>query len=466
MAVKIMRHPEKIVLLGVPTSAAAMSRGHERAPAALRSAGIVDRLKSAGYEVADHGDDPTHLSEPDPDNPRARNLKAIVKSLESLRPRVEAAVKTGALPIVLTGDCTSALATVAGVRRYFHNVSMIWVDRDADLNVPATTPSGCVDGMAVAHLTGRGAAELVRFWGEPPLVRDPDLAIFGADRFDPPEEQLLQKYPLKNFPATEVKRKGAAAAAKLALERVHASRNDFILHFDVDVMADFAATDYPGQGGLTRDEVREALEVFVQDKHLAAIDIAAFNPEKDADGEAAKMLVEMIGELMALRLETLRAATAAVAAETAESAADAAGVEKGASKEAAAAGKEVAAKEEREKPQPKAEKAPEATQQAKEAYETKEEQPKVEMREEHEPQAAGGGQEQAPPDFGEPANKEKGNEGPSGEVNQAHEVAHEEQAVEAREENEVAAASGDEEHSDEDAGEHTGAKEASEGSQS
>ena len=142
MAVKITRQPDKIALLGAPTSAAAMSQGHERAPAALRAAGISDRLRAAGYDVTDFGDDPVQLSEPDSDSPRARNLPRIVKALEALRPRVEAAVKSGALPIILTGDCSSALATVAGVRRYFHNVSMIYVDRDADLNIPATTPSG------------------------------------------------------------------------------------------------------------------------------------------------------------------------------------------------------------------------------------------------------------------------------------------------------------------------------------
>jgi arginase len=460
MAVKITRHPEKIVLLGVPTSAAAISRGHERAPAALRSAGIVDRLKSAGYEVSDHGDDPTQLSNPDPDNPRARNLKAIVKSLESLRPRVEAAVKTGALPIVLTGDCTSALATVAGVRRYFHNVSMIWVDRDADLNVPATTPSGCVDGMVVAHLTGRGAAELVRFWGEPPLVRDPDLAIFGVVRYDPPEEQLLQKYPLKNFPAVDVKKKGAAAAAKLALERVHASRNDFILHFDVDVIADFAATDYPGQGGLTRDEVREALEVFVQDKHLAAIDIAAFNPEKDADGSAAKMLVEMIGELMALRLETLRASASTAAEATAgggaagaasDAAADAAAVKKGGG---AATAKDTATKDTGTTV------ATVATAAKEERVLEEQEKPQVEMREEQEPQAAAGGdaEEQEVPDFGEPIAVE--------EAKGDHSTQQEE-AVEARGENEESA-EGEAEagHSSDNAGEPASAKKATEGSQS
>ena len=313
MAVKITRQQDKIALLGAPTSAAALSRGHERAPAALRAAGLIEQLRSIGYEVTDHGDDPVQLSEADSDSPRARNLPRIVKSLEALRPRVEAAVKSGALPIILTGDCTSAVATVAGVRRYFHNVSMIYLDRDADVNIPSTTPSGCVDGMVVAHLTGRGAAELVRFWGEPPLVRDPDIALFGVERLDPPEEDLLRRLPIRSFAASEVHRKGAAATARVALERIHASRNEFILHLDVDVIADFQATNFPGSGGLTLDEVREALEVFVADKHLAAIDVAAYNPEKDPDGSGAKIVIELLASVLASR----RQAHAAPAAETA-----------------------------------------------------------------------------------------------------------------------------------------------------
>jgi len=187
VAVKIVRQPNKIALLGAPTSAAAMSLGHEGAPFALRSAGLVDQLRSIGYEVSDLGDDPLQLYHPDEESPRARNLSRVLASLEALKPRVEQAVKSGALPLVLSGDCSIALATVAGLRRYFRHVSMIYMDRDADLNTPATTPSGCVDGMVISHILGRGAAEMVRFWGEPPLVREPDLALFGVARLDPPE---------------------------------------------------------------------------------------------------------------------------------------------------------------------------------------------------------------------------------------------------------------------------------------
>jgi len=324
VAVKIVRQPNKIALLGAPTSAAAMSAGHEGAPAALRSAGLAERLRSAGYEVADLGDDPPQIYKPDEESPRARNLRAVIAALEALKPRVEQAVKSAALPVILSGDCSIALATVAGARRYFRNVSMIYMDRDADLNTPATTPSGCVDGMTVSHLTGTGAAEMVRFWGEPPLVREPDLALFGVARLDPAEEQLLTKSPLRCFHAMDIQRMGAAAAAKSAIDRIHANGYEFILHFDVDVIADFQATNYPGSGGLTLDDVRAALEVFAEQKHLAAVEITAYNPTKDPDGSGAKVIIDLLTDVLAKRLETLKAGAQAAPVHATTSAAAAA----------------------------------------------------------------------------------------------------------------------------------------------
>jgi arginase len=307
VAVKIVRQAKRIVLLGAPTSAAAMSAGHEGAPPALRSAGLADRLTSIGYEISDLGDDPQQLYKPDEESPRARNLPAVVDALEALKPRVEQAVKSCALPLILGGDCSVALAVVAGARRYFRRVSLLYMDRDADLNTPATTPSGCVDGMVVSHLTGRGAAELVRFWSEPPLVREPDLALFGVDRLDPSEEELLRKSPLRSFTADEIKRVGVGAAANRALERIHANGSEFVLHFDVDVIADFQATNYPGSGGLTLDDVREALQIFAQQKNLAAMEVTAYNPLKDPDGNAAKAIIDLIADVLAKRLEALTA---------------------------------------------------------------------------------------------------------------------------------------------------------------
>ena len=302
MAVKIVRQPNKIVLLGAPTSAAAMSAGREGAPAALRAAGLADRLRSIGYEVSDLGDDPPQIYKPDEESPRARNIRGVLAAVEALKPRVEQAVKSAALPLILSGDCSIALATVAGARRYFRHVSMIYMDRDADLNTPATTPSGSRRwNGGVAHLTARGAAELVRFWGEPPLVREPDLALFGVARLDPAEEQLLKTSPLKRYLADDIRAAGAAYSAQLAIDRIHGNGNEFVLHLDVDVISDFQATDYPGTGGLRLEDVREALAVFVTQSHLAAIEVTAYNPTKDPDGSGAKLIIDLLADVLSKR---------------------------------------------------------------------------------------------------------------------------------------------------------------------
>lgn len=307
MAAKIVRQASKIAVLGAPTSAAAMSVGNEGAPAALRAAGLVGRLGEIGYQVSDLGDDAPQLYQPDNESPRARNVPRVLAALEALKPRVEQAVKSAALPLILSGDCSVALATVAGVRRYFRHVGMIYVDRDADANTPATTLTGCVDGMVVSHLTGRGAAELVRFWPEPPLVRDPDLALFGVARLDPAEEDFLRNALLRRYPAEDVRRMGPEAAAETAVERVHGKTNEFVLHFDVDVIAGFEATNYSGADGLNLEEVRSALEVFAAQQHLAAIEVTGYNPANDSDARGAKLIVEIIASALAKRLAALTA---------------------------------------------------------------------------------------------------------------------------------------------------------------
>jgi arginase len=311
LAVKITRQPKNIVLLGAATSAAALRSGLERAPEALRAAGIAERLKAAGFTVLDHGNTSTYVSQPDEEHPRAKNVSSILKLLNDLRPRIEVAVKSGALPVILTGDCISVLATIAGTRRYFRNVSLIYMDRDADLNVPATSPSGCVDGMVISQVIGRGAPELVRFWGEPPLVREPDVALFGFERLDPPEEQYLLASPLRRHPYLEVAAVGAAAAARLALERVHAARHEFVLHFDVDLIngEEFPWTNFPETGGLSLSEVRDALCVFAARPNLAAFEVAGYNPDLDPDGQGARKLIELLTAVLSKRLEILNAST-------------------------------------------------------------------------------------------------------------------------------------------------------------
>ena len=323
MAVKIVRQPKKIALIGAPSSAGAFSPGTEKAPAALRAAGLVERLQGAGFEVTDYGDCAPRLFADDEEHRRARNLTEIVAGLNDLKTRAEVAMKSGALVLVLGGECVQAIGLLTGARRYYKHINLLWFDRDADLNTPATTPSGRIDGMVVAHIIGKGAPELVRFWGEPPLVREPDITLFGIARLDPPEQELLAHSPLRHVNASDIQARGAAASAADALNHLHADSREFVLHLDLDVIAqeEFPAVVVPGSGGLSFEDVRAALKVILGHKNLVGLDIAQYNPDKDPNGDGAKKLVDLLVESLSARLETPTASSNEPAAQPEESSA-------------------------------------------------------------------------------------------------------------------------------------------------
>jgi arginase len=307
LAVKIVRQPKKIALIGACSSAAAFLPGTEKAPQALRAAGLIEKLKNIGYEVGDLGDCPPRLFADDEEHRRARNLPAIVAGLNDLKVHAEVAIKSGALVLVLGGDCAQVIGLLTGARRYYKHLNLFWMDRDADLNTPASTPSGRIDGMVVASIIGRGAPELVRFWGESPLVREPDVLLFGLDRVDPPEQEFLSKSPLRYVYAADIQKKGVAASIRGALAHLHADSRDFILHVDTDIIAqeEFPAVNVPGSGGLSFEEVRLSLREILSQKTLLGFDVAQYNPDLDPDGSGAQKLVGLLVDGLAARFEAL-----------------------------------------------------------------------------------------------------------------------------------------------------------------
>jgi hypothetical protein len=146
----------------------------------------------------------------------------------------------------------------------------------------------------------------VRFWGEPPLVREPDITLFGIDRLDPGEQELLGKSPLRHVLAVDIQAKGAAAAAKDALTHLHADTREFVLHLDLDVVSsdDLSAVNVPGSGGLTFAEVRTAFMEFARHKNLLGFDVAQFNPGNDPDGSSARKVVDLLVAALSARLES------------------------------------------------------------------------------------------------------------------------------------------------------------------
>ncbi len=294
-----------MALIGVPSSAGGRRTGQEGAPAAFRAAGLLDRLRKKGLDVADLGDLPVVSFRPDPEHSRQQNLALVADVARQTADGVDRALASGRLPLVLGGDCSLTLGVIAGVLRHHSRLGLLYFDGDVDLHTPETTASGIFDGMVVAHLLGRGAEELAGIGPRQPLLSEEDIALFGYDLesgwIDPPELEALERSRMSEYPLARV-RADATGAARDALLRLESRSDAILVHFDVDVM-DFPAVDVPHPHGLDNESAFAALEVFVTASTCAAIVVTELNAELDPDGCHTACLVNGLVEALGARLE-------------------------------------------------------------------------------------------------------------------------------------------------------------------
>ena len=289
----------KISILGVPSSIGARGTGVEKGPAALRRAGLRERLLSGGHGVEDRGDqeETPFLPDPDPSRRKMQNLPGVAAMARVLADRVESVLKDGRKLMVLGGDCTVALGSVAGISRVHPRAGLAYLDRDAELNTAASTPSGILDGMVISHLLGRGAPELARTEPVFPLVRPGRLALLGIERLDPQEVPVFEALPSLRVRGPEIRRDGAAVIARETLRRVAGEGGLFYVHLDVDVIdsGEMPAVDFPAPGGISGEDVRDLLSGMAASPGFLGIEVTNFNPDRDPGGAAAARVVEIIG---------------------------------------------------------------------------------------------------------------------------------------------------------------------------
>ena len=182
-AVRIRRDGLMLGVLGVPTSAGAFAPGQERAPAALRAAGLLEALRAAGLEVHDHGDREEWRWRPDRGHPRAQHVGRVVEIVRDTAARVAAAAEAGEVTLVLGGDCTVGIGTVAGWVGRDERVGLLYLDAHADLNVPASVPEGALDWMGMAHMLAEPDAlpELAAAFPHTPLLDPANVVLVGWD---------------------------------------------------------------------------------------------------------------------------------------------------------------------------------------------------------------------------------------------------------------------------------------------
>ncbi len=284
----------EIAIIGAPSSAGARRTGQEKAPAAFRAAGLVGRLRDAGLDVADLGDLPTVTYRLDSEHPRGQNVAAAAGVARQVADRVDRALTDGRAPIVLGGDCTLGLGTLAGLLRHRERPGLLYFDGDLDLNTPETTRSGILDGMVMALALGRGDPELAGLGLRVPLLSERDVVLFGYDAesgwIDPPEIEVLERLSVTKYPLARV-RKDPGGAARQALGILEKRPDPFLVHFDVDV-TNLPAADVPHPRGLDPGAAFDALAVLAASHACAGLVVTELNVDDDRDGSQARCVVD------------------------------------------------------------------------------------------------------------------------------------------------------------------------------
>ena len=289
---------ERVAVVGVPMDLGANRRGVDMGPSALRYARLLEQLEDLGYTVEDLGDVPVSLARASRRRGRGlAYLEEIRAAALVLKERL-AALPEGVFPIVLGGDHSLSMGSVAGAARG-RRVGVVRVDAHADFNTPETSPSGNVHGMPLAVLSGLGHPRLTEVFR---AVDPKDVVLVGVRSLDPGEKRLLKEAGVRVYTMHEVDRLGVARIAEEVLK--HLQGLPLHVSLDADVLDPTLAPGVgtPVPGGLTYREAHLLMEILAESGRVQSLDLVEVNPILDERNRTAEMLVGLALSLLGKRI--------------------------------------------------------------------------------------------------------------------------------------------------------------------
>jgi len=291
---------KKIRIVGAPIDLGAGRRGVDMGPSALRVAHIGEQLRDLGYDVEDGGDVPVRNPEELPHgDPRLKYREPIREMAEAVSARVEKAVQDGALPIILGGDHSVAIGSTAGIARALkprgESFGIIWFDAHADMNVPESTPSGNIHGMALAVALGLGDKALTQVAGFAPKLAARNAVLVGTRSIDEKERGVVRQSGIHVFTMRDIDERGMRAVMVDALAAALDGTRGVHVSLDIDFMdPDLApGTGTVVRGGVTEREAHLAMEMVADTGKLLSMDVTEINPVLDEHNQTARLAVDL-----------------------------------------------------------------------------------------------------------------------------------------------------------------------------
>ncbi len=293
--------PEKIRIIGVPMDLGASRRGVDMGPSALRVAGLQARLKQLGRQVEDVGNVPVSQAEEQPyGEKKARYLGEIVETCKGLAEVVRKTLDEDMLPLVLGGDHSIAVGTVAGVASHFAKESkragIIWLDAHGDMNTPDSSPSGNVHGMPLASIMGYGPTELTDLAGRKPMVEPRNVALVGIRDLDSKERRFAKESGVHVFTMRDIDERGMREVMAEAIRFASDDTAGIAVSLDMDFVdpSDAPGVGTPVRGGATYREAHLALEMIADSRAMVSFELVEINPVIDLHNTTALLGVELV----------------------------------------------------------------------------------------------------------------------------------------------------------------------------
>lgn len=293
---------EKTVhIIGVPMDLGASRRGTDMGPSALRIAGLGAAIREMGYQVAREEDIAVPSMETrSSEDSKARFKPQILSVCTTLAGRVKEILDEDNFPLVIGGDHSIAMGTVAGAAAHFRDrnqeMGLIWFDAHGDMNIPGVSPSGNIHGMPLAHLLGRGDPDLANILGFSPKVNPEKVALIGIRDIDAGERTIIRESGIHVFTMRDIDEMGMAKVAREAMEIVTNDTGGFHVSFDVDGCD---PSVIPGSGTLVHGGVRfrEAhllLEYCADSRKMMSMEVVELNPFLDHGNVSAERTLHLI----------------------------------------------------------------------------------------------------------------------------------------------------------------------------
>ncbi|MDZ4094665.1 MAG: arginase [Paracoccaceae bacterium] len=293
----------KTILIGAPIDSGQRRPGCLMGPSAYRVAGIARAIGDLGHPVEDWGDVALGALEPATcPNPAVHSLAETLGWAATLANKTDDALSAGGMPIILGGDHSLALGTVAGAAAFAARkdvpLFLLWLDAHSDFHTPMSTVSGNLHGTPVAYIAGRDGFEA--FPAFPAPIPADRICLYGIRSVDPAEHAALLKHDIAINDMRVLDEHGIIAPLRSFLNTVRAAGGMLHVSLDVDFLdpaiAPAVGTTVPG--GTTFREAHLVMELLHESGLVTSLDLVELNPFLDERGKTARLMVDLVASLM------------------------------------------------------------------------------------------------------------------------------------------------------------------------